>query len=566
MNTFEKRDFDVVIIGAGAAGMRAAIEAALQGKTASLLCKSQIGRSGATSMACPSYQAAVAMEDPRDSPEIAFKDTVKEGRFLGDQNLIEVLVEEATERVYDLERYGVKITRNEETGGFLQVVHPGHSYERNLVISGAGYGMAMGLRAEVERHPKICVFNDLIVTRLLARDGRAYGAIGLDMRTGRFTVFRGKAIILATGGYPELWRRTDTEPGLTGEGVAMAYHLGAHLVDMEMMLYYPSCVVWPEEINGTLVQHEGLVNPKYVGAPMLNGLGEPFTQEDHIPVRDKLSRMMFEEVEAGRGTPHGGIYIDVTKSPKPRDEILRVLKRLKSLPYNNLKDLDFDIFSEPIEVLPATHYTLGGVRINEQCETSVPGLFAAGEVSGNVHGANRTSGNALAETQVFGSRAGRYAAEFAGRVDQVEIAKEDVDTEIERIKCLTAPSKNRIRPLVLKRGVKEVMQEEIGHKRSEDSLVGALARFRELREGMLPRMRAVDIKVYNYELQEAIEAIYMLELAELVALCALAREESRGHHWRTDYPEERDEWPQHTIVDKGPDGCPDVSSAPVITL
>lgn len=566
MYTFETKDTDIVIVGAGGAGMRAAIEAALCGKTVALLCKAQIGRSGATSMACPSFQAAVAMEDPRDSPEIAFQDTVKEGRHLGDQNLIKVLVEEASEKAYDLEQYGVKFTKNEETGGFLQVVHPGHSYERNLVISGAGYGMAIGLRNEVKRHPQVDVFADLVVTRLLARDGHAYGAIGLDMRTGRFVVFRGKAIILATGGYPELWNRTDTEPGLTGEGAAMAYRMGAHLVDMEMMLYYPSCVVWPEEIDGTLVQHEGLVNPKYVGAPMLNGLGEPFLPEGEIPVRDVLSRLMFEEVEAGRGTPHGGVYIDVAKSPKPRDEILRMLERLKSLPYNNLQDLGFDIFSEPLEVLPATHFTLGGVRINERCETSVPGLFAAGEVSGNVHGANRNSGNALAETQVFGARAGRYAAEFVEAVDQIELSKEDVEEEIERITSFTAPSRNRIRPLVLMRAVKEVMAEEIGHRRSEESLSRALARFRELREDLLPRMQVIDVKVYNHELQEAVEATYMLELAEIVALSALARKESRGHHWRTDYPEERGECLKHTIVSKGPDGSPDVSSAPVITL
>ncbi len=566
MYAFETKDADVVVIGAGGAGMRAAIEAALQGKTVALLTKWQIGRSGATSMACPSYQAAIAMEDPRDTPEIAFQDTVKEGHHLGDQNLIKVLVEEATERAYDLARYGVKITKNKKTGEFLQVVHPGHSYERNLVIAGAGYGMAMGLYKEVKRHPQIDTFNDLIITRLLARDGRAYGAIGLDMKAGRFVVFRGKAIILATGGYSELWRRTDTEPGLTGEGVAMAYHLGAHLVDMEMMLFYPTCLVWPEEIEGTLVQHEGLVNPRYVGAPMLNGLGEPLLPEGKIPVRDILSRLMFEEVKAGRGTPHSGIYIDITKSPKPRDEVLRILKRLKCLPYNNLKDLDFDIFSEPLEVFPATHFTLGGIRINERCETSVRGLFAAGEVSGNLHGANRTSGNALAETQVFGARAGRFAAEFVEPVDQVEVAKEDIEVEIQRVRSFVAPRNNSIRPLVLKREIKKVMQEEVGHKRSEESLNCALARFQELRNDMLPRMQAVDVKVYDYELQEAIEATYMLELAEIVALCALTRQESRGHHWRTDYPEERDEWLKHTIVSRGRDGCPDISSAPVVTL
>lgn len=567
MPNIETLETDVVVVGAGGAGMRAAIAAAEQGVRVILLTKGQAARSGATPMACPSYQAAFAMEDDRDNPDIAFEDTCYEGRYLGDENLVDVLTKEATERAMDMLRYGVKF-RTKENGSFLQVVHPGHSYERNLVIMGNGYAMAAGLRREVLKKENVTLLEDLVTTRLLSNGERITGLVALDMRGGRVVSIQAPAVILATGGYPELWHWTDTEPGLTGEGVFLAYQAGADLVDLEMMLFYPAGLCYPPEVEGTLVQYEGLMTPKYCAGKMLNGLGQPFLPETQsLPVRDVMMKLMFREIEEGRATPHGGVYIDLTKSPRSGDEIREILTRLDSLPYNQLRDLNIDVLKEPIEVMPVTHYTLGGVRINEWGQTTLPGLFAAGEVSGNVHGANRTSGNALAETQVFGRRAGIAAAEYVQSASKFEPDAAEVVHEGQRLEgLLAAHDRTLLRPIDLKRKIKGVMHDYVHYKRNAQGLEQAILAFRQMREEEAPCV-GVDAshRVFNYEWEEAIEALYMVELGELIAASALAREESRGHHWRTDFPAMRPEWEKHTIVRRAGTGY-EVTTAPVIRL
>jgi fumarate reductase (CoM/CoB) subunit A len=567
MSNFEMLVTDLVIVGAGGAGMRAAISAAEKGVRVILLTKGQAARSGATPMACPSYQAAFAMEDERDNPEIAFEDTCFEGRYLGDENLIDVLTRESTERAMDMYRYGVKF-RKKENGKFLQVVHPGHSYERNLVIMGNGYAMAAGLRREVLRHENIHLVEDLVTTRLLHNGDRITGLVGMDMRSGQVVAVQAPAVILATGGYPELWRWTDTEPGLTGEGLNLAYQVGANLVDLEMMLFYPAGLCYPSEVEGTLVQYEGLMTKKYCAGVMLNGLGEPFLPEtEALPVRDVMMKLMFTEIEEGRGTPHGGVYIDLTISPRSGKEIREILNRLDSLPYEQLQDLGIDVTKEPIEVMPVTHYTLGGVRINEWAETNVLGLYAAGEVSGNIHGANRTSGNALAETQVFGNRAGIRAAEFAAQAVHHRIDASEVEFEAKRLAGFLDPVEHSLRPIELKRQIKAIMHDQVHYRRNATGLQTAIEGLCNLRIDMAPRVRAVSShRVFNYEWEEAIEAIFMVDLAEMVAASALAREESRGHHWRTDFPTMLPEWEKHTIVHQTNNGSYQISDAPVIRL
>jgi fumarate reductase (CoM/CoB) subunit A len=567
MSDFDILETDVVIVGAGGAGMRAAIAAAEKGVRVILLTKGQAARSGATPMACPSYQAAFAMEDDRDSPEIAFEDTCFEGRYLGDENLIDVLTREATERAMDMYRYGVKF-RKRESGKFLQVVHPGHSYERNLVIMGNGYAMVAGLRREVLRHENIQLVEDLVITRILRKEDNIAGVVGLDMRSGRVVAVEAPAVIIATGGYPELWRWTDTEPGLTGEGLNLAYQVGANLIDLEMMLFYPAGLCYPPEVEGTLVQYEGLMTKKYCAGALLNGLGEPFLPEtEALPVRDVMMKLMFTEIEEGRGTPHGGVYIDLTKSPRSGKEIREILTRLDSLPYDQLQDLGIDVTQEPIEVMPVTHYTLGGVRINEWAETNVPGLYAAGEVGGNIHGANRTSGNALAETQVFGNRAGIRAAEFATQAVHHRIDTSEIESEEKRLSGFMTPIANSLRPIELKRLIKAIMHSHVHYRRNAKGLQSAIDSLRSLRVEIVPRVRAVSSHhVYNYELEEAIEALNMIDLAEMVAASALVREESRGHHWRTDFPMMLPEWEKHTIVRKSTDDSYQIIDAPVIRL
>ncbi|NPV74875.1 MAG: FAD-binding protein [Anaerolineae bacterium] len=568
-NDLKVIETDIVVVGGGGAGLRAAIAAAEQGSRVLLVTKGQAAHSGATPMACPSYQAAFAMEDDRDSPEIAFEDTCFEGRYLGDENLIQALTAESTERAMDMARYGLKY-RTKENGKYLQVLHPGHSFERNLVIMGNGYAMSVSLLREARKHKSIQFMEDLVVTRLLKNGNRVNGLIALDMRQGKVVTVQARAVILATGGYPELWRWTDTEPGLTGDGVFLAYQAGADLVDLEMMLFYPAGLCYPSEVEGTLVQYEGLLTDKYCAGVMLNGRRERFLPDtQRLPVRDVMMKLMFREIEEGRATPHGGVYIDLSLSPRSGEEIMKILKQLDSLPYNQLKDLGMDVLKEPIEVMPVTHFTLGGVRINEWSETTMAGLFAAGEVAGNVHGANRTSGNALAETQVFGYRSGIRAAEYAKGVEMGKVDAQAIAEETARVESfLHAPSGELMRPIELKRKVKTVMHDYVHYRRSEEGLKKAIALLQAMRQDDLPRVKVSnDVRIYNYEWEEAIEAHFMVDLAEMVAASALARQESRGHHWRTDFPTQRMEWEKHTIVrQKSDQSGYMISDAPVVRI
>lgn len=559
----------VLIIGGGGAGVRAAIAADDAGAQVALLVKGQVAHSGLTSMACPSYQAALAFEEPEDTTEIAFEDTSREGRYLGDENLIKALVEEATVRALEMERFGVKLTKS-EGGRIFQVIHPGQTYARNLVIRGCGYGMMVGLRRELLRRPRIQTFEDFVATRLLLDGGRAAGAVALNLRTGEIVVFQARAVILATGGYEEIMQFTDTEPGASGDGTALALRAGAGMVDLEMVLFYPTCLVWPDEVRGTLVQYEGLLGPRYLAGKMLNGLGQEFLPEVKeryvLPVRDIMMKAMFREIDEGRGTPHGGVYIDLRKSPRTKAEIFALLHRLDSLPYKELRDLGLDITKEPIEVKPGTHYCLGGIHINERTESSIPGLYAAGEVAGNIHGANRTSGNALAETQVFGARAGACAAQHAAAASQPSLDQTAVAVEAQRLEGLLRERPDALRPVEVKRKLKAVMQRHLAHLRSEAGMQECLREVLRLKEQELPRVQAHYQAHYAYEWQDALEVANMLEVAEAVVRSALLRQESRGHHFRTDYPEPREEWLRHTTVRAEADGRLQLGTSPVVRL
>ncbi|MCL4458657.1 MAG: FAD-binding protein [Chloroflexi bacterium] len=547
MVSYQTVETDVLVIGGGGAGARAAIEASTQGVRCTLLCKGALSRSGLTPMAYPSFEAALGHRDSRDNPEIHFQDTVREGRYLSDQNLAKALATEAIPRMLELERYGVKFRKDGER--FLQVWHPGQTYPRNLVIQGGGYGLIAGLKKELRRHPEIKVLEDHMVTRLLTKNGRVVGATALDLRCGALYAFSAKAVVLATGGYEALWEKTDASPDSTGDGATLAYTIGAELVDMEMMLFYPTVLVYPPHLRGTVVQYEGLLYEEHVGGKMLNAKGEEFLPSGPLPVRDVFMRLMFDEIEQGRGTVHGGLYIDIAKSPRGAEEVEEILNRLMSLPYDNLRDVGIDIRRQPIEVAPATHYTLGGIRINERTETNISGLYAAGEVAGNVHGANRLSGNALAETQVFGTRAGHFAAEAAKALGKrVEIEPEEVEQAAAAAYSVLERKDGNLRPRQVKRHLQAIVQTYLGHKRDEISLQKALADLGQLREEDLPHLRVMGTTHFNNDWREALELPGMIDLAEAVATAAMLRKESRGHHFRTDYPEMADGWPQHTLL------------------
>ncbi len=539
---------DVLVLGGGGAGARAAMAVDDCRQDCLLVSKGPIAHSGATPMACPSYQAAVSIGYEDDTPQIAFSDTQKEGRNLGDENLIWALTHEATDRAHDLERYGVKFRKKGDA--FLQVAHPGQSFARNLVIKGCGYSMMFHMRRELLTRPGITLWEDAMALELLCRAGEVAGAVVLDLRTGEVVDVWAGATILATGGYPELWLRTDTTPELTGDGQALALRAGAELIDLEMMLWYPTCLTAPQEITGTLVQYEGLLGPEYCAGVLLNANGDRFLPEGPLPVRDIMMRSMFTEIDEGRATRSGGLYIDLRPSPRSKAEMQRLLRTLDSLPYHNLRDLGIDISCEPIEVAPATHYTLGGVGIDEWGRTSVAGLFACGEVAGNVHGANRTSGNALTETQVFGARAGEAACRHAKNASRRYDSADEGDVAEEAVKELVgpAPPTGALRPRSVKQGLKETMHHAMGHHRDEAGMQRGLEDVIRRRRDELPLVRAGAGRAFSYELQEAVEVGLMLDLAEAVLTAGLLRRESRGHHWRLDLPDSDPAWLCHTMV------------------
>lgn len=564
---YEKIRTDVLIIGGGGAGVRAAIEADNLGVSVTLLSKGIISRCGLTPMAGYSYQAAFGHSNPADNPQVHFEDTVREGRRLGDENLIQCLTEEAMERALEMERYGVRFTK--QNGKFAQVRHPGQTYPRINRIPGRGYQMMVGLKKELNRHKNVQVLEDCVVSKILTdSSGRPAGAVAFLQREGRLLAFQAKAIILATGGYEELWEKTDTAPDSTGDGAALAFDLGAQLVDLEMMLYYPIVTLGSKVFPSMrqVLQYESLLEKEYLGGRLLDAEGKEFLPPGKLPVRDVLISLILKEREEGRATERGGVFIDLTKLPLSPEELGRKIDEVGArIQFNRIKYLGLDLTRDSIEVAPACHYSLGGVRINERTETSIPGLFAAGEVSGNVHGANRISGNALAETQVFGRRAGEGASREAKlHTNFPPLISKEIEEEIHRVENFFAPRKDSLRPRELKKRLQRVMEEKVGLKRDDSGLRWAIASIQDLRTE-LPRIRVPAVRVFNYELQEAIEVHFMVRVAELVARAALCRTESRGHHFRSDYPREDPAWLNHTLILKKGESL-ECTTAPVVRL
>ncbi|MCK5554083.1 MAG: FAD-binding protein, partial [Deltaproteobacteria bacterium] len=355
----------------------------------------------------------------------------------------------------DLEKFGIKFKKR--GGAFFQVLHPGQTYPRNLFIVGGGFGLVHGLKRELQRRPHVKILEDFCVSRLLKDRGELVGAFGLHMRDGRFYAIRSKSIVLACGGYEELWGNTDTPPDTTGDGIFLGFQSGADLIDLEMAQYYPTVIAHPESLSGVLISYEVCLEPRYLDFRLVNNEGREFLPEGPLPVRDTLMRLMLTEIEEGRGTEHRAVYVDPNRSSKSHGEIDRIIHEVLKGPDRNLRKLGVDIRKNRIEVRPAVHYTLGGIRINEKTETSVPGLFAAGENASNVHGANRISGNALSETQVFGTRAGRYASDYSRGKPHGSLPAGEIRGEIQRWNEFRRKKGDGIRPLILRKELKGVM-------------------------------------------------------------------------------------------------------------
>lgn len=545
-------DTEVLIIGGGGAGLRAAIEAAKKGCRVLIVDKGPIGRSGTTPMAMEALQAVCLKED---SLELHFQDTVEGGRYLGDENLVWTLVKGANERVFDLEEYGLRFKKKED-GSFDPMHHPGQTLPRTLFIQGGGYGLLTALLREARKFSNLHTWNDVLVWRLLPDKERIPGgAVFLDLRDGQVKTIKCPAIILATGGYEELWEFNDASLTACGDGVYLAYEIGAELIDLEMVQFYPTIVIYPPAVKGILFQYELVINPDLLGGRLLNGRGEPFFAG--MPMRDVLLRAIWQEIQNGRGTEHGGVYIDLTATPLSREELTNALNKWQPNQFNYLKDMGVDLRDKRVEVAPHAHFTMGGVAIDEKARTSVPGLFAAGEAAGNLHGANRVSGNALTETQVFGAIAGAAAADFAHQ--RGNFALDDVVIERSQREIFwwgQALKDKKIRPRQMRNELKKIMWKYCGIERNEGGLKKGLEEIEELERGIAvpppakKNYQNFQLGAYPQELREALELKMMITISRLVLASALFRKETRGHHMRLDYPSAAAEI-KHTLIKKG---------------
>jgi fumarate reductase (CoM/CoB) subunit A len=527
--TYETIDTDVLIIGAGGAGTRAAIEASNYNVQVTLISKELLGKAH-TCMAEGGVNAAFGNVDKEDNWEVHFKDTVVGGAWINNQRLVEILVKEATERIMDLEGYGAVFDRTPE-GKIMQRPFGKQTYRRTCYAADrTGHEMMATLVEEIRRRD-IDVMDEVFVTNFLMTNGKVAGAFAINVKTGDFLVFKAKATILASGGAGRIYAITSNAAQDTGDGYAMAYRVGARLLDMEMVQFHPTGMVYPESHKGQLVT-EGV---RGEGGVLRNINGERFMQKYdpklmELAGRDVVARSIATEILEGRGTKHGGVYLDVSHLPAHVIE-----ERLPTM-WKQFLDVGVDIRKEPMEVAPTAHHFMGGLEINENAETNLKGLWAVGEIAGGVHGGNRLGGNALADTQVFGKRAGENAAKHALKNNLPPIEKEQLEREIKRVNSFLE-KKDGIRPVEIKKQLTSLMWDKVGIFRTGKELQEAVTEIEQMKVKMLPKLFVLNKATrYNREWIEALEVENMLTVAEMVAKAALMRTESRGAHYRRDFP------------------------------
>lgn len=588
MDKYQTFEYDVIIIGAGGAGLRAAIEASTQGARTALVCKSLLGKAH-TVMAEGGVAAALANVDGRDDWKVHFRDTMKGGKYLNQWRMAQLHAQEAPERVRELETWGAILDRTRD-GRIMQRNFGGHTYPR-LAHVGDRTGLEM-IRTLQDRgvHQGIDVHMECTIRWLLTDNGQIAGCFGYQRESGRFVVFRAKSIVMATGGIGRCWSVTSNSWEYTADGHAMALWAGAELIDTEFVQFHPTGMVWPPSVRGTLIT-EGV---RGEGGVLLNSEDQRFmfdnipemfqgeyaeTQEeatrwvdavvaDKIPdarrppellTRDVVARAIRREVRAGRGSPHGGVFLDIAS----RRSAEAIKKKLPSM-YHQFKELaDVDITTDRMEVGPTCHYTMGGIRVDPDTqETTIGGLFAAGEAAGGMHGSNRLGGNSLSDLLVFGKRAGQYAAEHAESQDSYNEINPDEVSRVATELLHPFESTDGENPYSVHEDLRELMQENVGIVRTDEDLREALEGIKQL------RVRAANVKVggniqFNPGWHLALDLKNMLDISEVVTRAALQRTESRGAHTREDYPDTDPEWGKFNLVARQSENDVDIVKIPL---
>jgi succinate dehydrogenase / fumarate reductase flavoprotein subunit len=580
---YETHEHDVIVIGAGGAGLRAAIEAAAQGVSVGLVCKSLLGKAH-TVMAEGGIAAAMGNVWPEDNWQVHFRDTMRGGKMLNNWRMAQLHAQEAPERVLELERWGALFDRTKD-GLISQRDFGGHRYAR-LAHVGDRTGLEMIRTLQYHGiHQGIDVYMECNVQRLVKDGDRVAGAVGYWRKNGEMVVFKAKAIVLATGGIGRAWKVTSNSWEYTGDGHSLALWAGADLIDMEFVQFHPTGMVWPPSVRGILVTE----SVRGDGGTLKNSNGEQF-MFNYIPdffkgetadnieeaerwytdkknnrrtpnllPRDEVARAINSEIKAGRGSPHGGVFLDINT----RRSADYIKKRLPSM-YHQFKELaGVDITREPMEVGPTQHYVMGGVRVNaDSTEGTVPGLFAAGECAGGMHGSNRLGGNSLSDLLVFGRRAGQHAALYAKNFGGQLTVDSGVVESIVREALEPFERAGGENPYAIQADLQDTMQALVGLIRTESELKDAIKKIEVLKE-RAGKVRVEGGRVYNAGWHTALDLKSLLTVAECSAVAALERKESRGGHTRDDHPYTDDTWGKVNVVLRLRDGRIQVSREPL---
>jgi succinate dehydrogenase flavoprotein subunit len=590
MPQYETHAHDVIVIGAGGAGLRAAIEAADAGVKVGLICKSLLGKAH-TVMAEGGVAAALANVDDRDGWKVHFADTMRGGQYLNNWRMAQLHAQEAPARVNELEAWGALFDRTPD-GRILQRNFGGHRYARLAHVGDrTGLEMIRTLQDHVI-YQGVDVFMEITVCQLFKEGDRVVGALAYDRERGRFHLFQGKAFVLATGGIGRAFSITSNSWEYTADGHSLAYHAGADLMDMEFVQFHPTGMIWPPSVRGILVTEA----VRGEGGILLNNQGRRFMFDDipdnyknqtapdeeeawryvtgdksarrppELLTRDHVARCINREVKAGRGSPHGGVFLDIAwikKHIKNSEEHIK--KKLPSM-YHQFKELaDIDITKEPMEVGPTTHYMMGGVRVDGDTQMStVPGLFAGGEVAAGLHGANRLGGNSLSDLIVFGKRAGEYAAKFARDQPACSVSEAQVNEAVkEALAPLSRETRSGEGPYQIQFELQQKMQALVGIVRTESEMKQAVDFIHKLWD----RVKVVGVpgnREYNPGWHTALDLKHLLTVSEAIALAAIERKESRGAQFREDYPTKSDEYGKFNIIIRmGSDGWMKVVREPL---